>query len=122
MNTVSIRVDIRIHDDGRLGAAHAPLTDADADALSTMRFGGQDVVAAALMGEAVRRQAHLLIGLISASDPARMMLLKTGDVRETSTVAAQVLRILTEVAEHTTPSAVVGAVRDVTGTESPPAG
>lgn len=122
MSVVSIRVDIRINGDGTMGATHVPMTDADVDALASMRFGGQDVVAAALMGEAVRRQSYLLVGLIAASDPARATLLRTGDVRETSTVAAHVMQILTEVAGTAAPGAVVGAVRDVVGASGPGGG
>jgi hypothetical protein len=122
VKTVSVSVTIRIHDDGSADATHAPSTDTDVEVLSGMRFGGQDVVAAALMGEAVRRQANLMVGLVAATDPARMNLIRAGDVKETAAVAAQALRVLTEVAEHVAPSAVVGAVRDVTGAKDPTGG
>lgn len=122
MKTLTIRVDIRVHDDGTMGATHAPASDEDAGVLAGMKFGGQDVVAAALMGEAVRRQAHLMVGLVAVSDPARMLLLRTGDVKETASVAAQALRVLTEVAEYVAPSAIVRAVQDVTGAEVPTGG
>lgn len=115
MKTVSVSLVIRIHDDGSVDATHAPSTNSDVETLATMRFGGQDVVAAALMGEAVRRQSNLMVGLVAATDPARMNLIRAGDVKETAAVAAQTLRVLTEVAEQVAPSAVIGAIRDVTG-------
>ncbi len=115
MKSVSVTVSIRVNDDGTLSATHAPTTDADAATLAGMRFGGQDVVAAALMGEAVRRQAELLVGLVAASDPARMTLLRTRDEKETGLVVAELLRNLTEVAEQVAPFAVIGAVRDAVG-------
>jgi hypothetical protein len=116
---VSLTVSIRVNDDGTLCATHVPSTDADAATLARMRFGGQDVVAAALMGEAVRRQAELLVGLVKASDPAKMALLRTGDEKETGVVIAELLRNLTEVAEQVAPFAVFGAVRNAVGAEVP---
>ena len=119
MRRVSITVDVLVGDDGTLYATHAPTTDADAATLAGMRFGGQDVVAAALMGEAVRRQASLLVGLVKASDPAKMALLRVKDEKETGVVAAELLRNLTEVAEQVAPFAVLGAVRDLQGADRP---
>jgi len=116
---VSVTVSIRVNDDGTLSATHAPTTDADAAVLASMRFGGQDVVAAALMGEAVRRQASLLVGLVKASDPAKMSLLQAKDEKETGVLVAELLRNLTEVAEQVAPFAVIGAVRDVRGADHP---
>ena len=119
MRRVSLTVEVRVGDDGTLSATHAPTTDADAATLAGMRFGGQDVVAAALMGEAVRRQASLLVGLVMASDPAKMALLRVKDEKETGVVVAELLRNLTEVAEQVAPFAVLGAVRDAVGADRP---
>lgn len=119
MRRVSLTVEVLVGDDGTLSATHAPTTDADAATLAGMRFGGQDVVAAALMGEAVRRQASLLVGLVMASDPAKMALLKVKDEKETGVVVAELLRNLTEVAEQVAPFAVLGAVRDAVGADRP---
>lgn len=119
MKGVSITVSVRVNDDGTLWATHAPTTDADAATLASMRFGGQDVVAAALMGEAMRRQAALLVGLVNASDPAKMALLRVKDEKETGVVVAELLRNLAEVAEHTAPFAVAEAVGDIQGANRP---
>jgi len=114
MKTVSITVKIQVYDDGLVVATHAPATAADTALLGTMRFGGQDVVASALLGEAVRRQANLAVGL-AGSDPALMALLRSGDVKETAKIAAQVLQIVTEVSEGVAALAVKGAVFDIVG-------
>lgn len=119
MRGVSVTVSIRVGDDGTLSATHAPTTDADLAVLSGMRFGGQDVVAASLMGEAVRRQAALLVGLVAASDPAKMSLLRTRDEKETALVVAELLRVMNEVMTQVAPFAVLGAVRDVVGADRP---
>ena len=117
MKTVSITVRIQVHDDGLVVATHAPTTAADTALLGAMRFGGQDVVAAALLGEAVRRQANLAVGL-AGSDPALMALLRSGDVKETAKVAAQVLQVVSEVSEGVAALAVKGAVSDIEGSKT----
>lgn len=116
MKTVSITVSIQVYDDGLVVATHVPSTAADTALLEKMRFGGQDVVAAALLGEAVRRQANLAVGLAGA-DPALMALLRSGDVKETAKIAAQVLRLVTEVSEGIAALAVKGAVADLEGSK-----
>lgn len=117
MKDVSITVSIRITDDDVVVATHAPSTVADETALAGMRFGGQDIVALALLSEAIRRQANLMVGLVAASDPARTALLRSGDVKEIGVVTTQVLDVLTGVVGQVATHAVVGAVRDVTGSK-----
>ena len=118
MKGVSLTVSIRVNDDGTLWATHAPTTESDAATLAGMRFGGQDVVARALMGEAVRRQSHLMVGLVQATDPARTLLMKNGDPKEISEVVTQTLSVLTEVAEKSVPFAVSGAIKDLMGAKT----
>lgn len=118
MTRVRVTVEIMLSGDGSFSAMHAPATDADAAVLSSMRLGGQDVVAAALLGEAVRRQAAMMVGLLAASDPVRTGLLRSRDPKEVADVAAAVLDVVTRVAGQVSTRAVAGAVDDVAGTTS----
>ena len=68
MKTVRVLVEIQVSDDGQsAGARHRPATQEDVDTLTAMRFGGQDVVATALLGEAIRRDAMLRVGIVHAT-------------------------------------------------------
>ena len=112
MKTGRVLVEIQVSDDGQsAGARHRPATQEDVDTLTAMRFGGQDVVATALLGEAIRRDAMLRVGIVHATDPARATLIRTGDTREMATVVTTILESVDAVARQVAPVAVAEASR-----------
>jgi len=118
MKTVRLMLEIQVSDDGKaVGARHMPATQADADALTTMRFGGQDIVAAALLGEAIRRDALLRVGIVHATDPGRATLIKTGDTKELAELMTTILESVESVARQVTPIAVADASKALQGAE-----
>jgi len=118
MKTVRLLVEIQVSDDGKVaGARHVPATQADADVLTSMRLGGQDVVAAALLGESIRRDALLRVGIVHATDPARANLVRTGDTRELAELVTDILETVEAVARQVAPIAVADASRALQGAE-----
>lgn len=118
MKAVRVVLEIRMADDGRIvSARHEPATQEDADELMGMRFGGQDVVAAALMGEAIRRDALLRVCLVAATDPARASRLRAGDTRDAAELAASVLDTMESVTRQMAPRAVAEALRTLEGAD-----
>jgi hypothetical protein len=116
MRTVRLTVEIQVADHGRAaGARHMPATQEDADALSAMRLGGQDVVAAALLGEAIRRDALLRVGIVAATDPGRAALVRTGDTAELAGMVTSILESVEAVARQAAPIAVAEASRVLRG-------
>ncbi|NBR01046.1 MAG: hypothetical protein EBT97_11465 [Actinobacteria bacterium] len=82
-----------------------------------MRLGGQDVVAAALLGEAIRRDALLRVGIVAATDPGRATLVRTGDTRELAEMVATILESVEAVARQVAPLAVADASRVLQGAD-----
>lgn len=104
--------------DGQLTATHAPATAADTAILAEMRYGGQDAVAIALLGESVNRMANLLVGLVQASDSMRMKLLSSNDEVETGLMVAKLLTVLEASATAGAPLAIQNAIRAIVGADS----
>ena len=115
MSRVRIIVELDIREDGSVSSRHQTASAEDAIVLSRMRFGGQDVVATALMGEAVRREAALLVGLVHATDPARISLMQSGDEKELGSAAAHVLLLLDSVGKAVATKAVQDALIEIIG-------
>lgn len=118
MKRVEVTVTMWIGADGQLTATHAPATAADTAILAEMRYGGQDAVAIALLGESVNRMASLLVGLVQASDPMRMKLLSSNDEAETGLMAAKLLTVLETSATAGAPLAIQNAIRAIVGADS----
>jgi hypothetical protein len=115
MSRVRIVVELDVREDGSVSSRHQAASAEDVVVLSRMRFGGQDVVATALMGEAVRREAALLVGLVHATDPARISLMQSGDAKELGSASAQVLLVLESVGKATATKAVQDALSEIIG-------
>lgn len=118
MKRVEVTVTMWLGADGQLTATHAPSTAADTALLAEMRYGGQDAVAIALLGESVNRMANLLVGLVQASDPMRMKLLSSNDEAETGLLVAKLLSVLETSAAAGAPLAIQNAIRAIVGADS----
>ena len=104
-------------------STHYPLTPEDHDALMGMPAHGQGLVVDALLTEAVRREAHIILGWLASTDEARLKRIRSHDARELGETSAQLLFAFEEILKQIAQPALLEVVKAVgegmTGVNSP---
>jgi uncharacterized protein (DUF885 family) len=107
-------------------STHYPLAPEDHDALLSLPAHGQGLVVDALLTEAVRREAHVILGWLASTDEARLKRIRSHDARELAETSAQLLSafeiILKKMAQPALLEALAHVGEGLTGVSPHPEG
>lgn len=100
-------------DQSHMQSTHYAASDSDAATLDGKPFGGQAEVAAAMLREAVRREALLAVGMIEPVDPERFQALLNADPKTTEMMAISIRDLLMQMVDAELSSAIQQAAQAV---------